>query len=124
MSSGSSANVARFLDLRAGEQPDRTAVLVPQGRKDGQIQYERISFAELHSQSEKIAHGMVENGIRRGTRTLLMVRPGGDLIRCCFALFKVGAVPVVIDPGMGLKHFLSCVQRTRPEAAIYEQRSN
>lgn len=118
MSSRSSANVARFLDLRAGEQPDRTAVLVPQGRKNGQIQYERISFAELHSQSEQIAHGMVENGVRRGTRTLLMVRPGGDLIRCCFALFKVGAVPVVIDPGMGLKHFLSCVQRTRPEALV------
>ena len=51
-------------------------------------------------------------------RTLLMVRPGSDLIRCCFALFKVGAVPVVIDPGMGLKNFLSCVRRTRPEALV------
>jgi acyl-CoA synthetase (AMP-forming)/AMP-acid ligase II len=114
-----SANVARFLGERAREQPLGCAVMAPAGRdRDGLIRYERLSFAELHAQSDQIAHGLARAGIGRGTRVLLMVKPGSDLIRCCFALFKAGAVPVVIDPGMGLKHFLACVRRTRPEALV------
>ena len=114
-----SANVARFLGERALERPDGHAVLAPMGReKNGDIRYEELSFAALHAQSDQVAHGMAGRGIRRGERVLLMVKPGSDLIRACFALFKLGAVPVVIDPGMGLRHFLQCVRRTRPEALL------
>jgi acyl-CoA synthetase (AMP-forming)/AMP-acid ligase II len=119
MSGTQSANVARFLEQRVAAQPDAPALMAPLGRDgSGKILYERITFAQLHQQSEQVAHGFVAAGIRPGMRTLLMVRPGSDLIRCCFALFKVGAVPVVIDPGMGLKNFLSCVRRTNPEALV------
>lgn len=119
MSSASSANVARFLEKQAFAQPDGAAVLAPSGRdREGAIHYERISFAELHGQSEQLAHALRDAGLRPGMRTLLMVKPGSDLIRCCFALFKLGAVPVVIDPGMGLRQFPSCVRRTRPEALV------
>lgn len=119
MSEDRSANVARFLSLRAREQPEAGALMAPLGRdRQGDIRYERLSFAELHRQSEQVAHGLVAAGLRPGTRVLLMVKPGSDLIRCCFALFKTGAVPVIIDPGMGLKHFLACVRRTRPEALL------
>ena len=119
MNPSDSANVARFLGQCAATQPEGTAVLAPVGRdQSGKIIYETLSFAQLHAQSEQLAHGLREKGIQPGTRTLLMVKPGSDLIRCCFALFKTGAVPVVIDPGMGLKNFLSCVRRTRPEALV------
>lgn len=117
--SGQSANVARFLLERAREQPEACAVMAPRGRdKAGEICYESLSFAELQVQSGQVAHGLRAAGIGPGTRVLLMVKPGSDLIRCCFALFKMGAVPVVIDPGMGLKSFLGCVERTRPEAVL------
>jgi len=119
MSDTASANVARFLAVQAREQPAACALKAPLGRdSSGNILYEDISFSDLHAQSEQVAHGLTARGIRAGTRVLLMVRPGSDLIRCCFALFKVGAVPVVIDPGMGLRHFLACVKRTRPEALL------
>ena len=119
MSGTGSANVVRFLADQARAQPDALALLAPVGRdRRGMIDYERITFAELHAQSGQVAHALRAQGLTPGMRTLLMVRPGSDLIRCCFALFKLGAVPVVIDPGMGLKHFLSCVRRTRPEALL------
>jgi acyl-CoA synthetase (AMP-forming)/AMP-acid ligase II len=119
MTAEDSANVARFLGKCAKDQPDALAVLAPMGRgSDGAIRYEKLSFAELHAQSEQLAHALVAKGLKPGMRTLLMVKPGSDLIRCCFALFKTGAVPVVIDPGMGLKHFLNCVRRTQPEALV------
>jgi len=47
-----------------------------------------------------------------------MLRQGLPLIAAVFALFKLGAVPIVIDPGMGLKNFLRCVDRSRPKALV------
>jgi acyl-coenzyme A synthetase/AMP-(fatty) acid ligase len=47
-----------------------------------------------------------------------MVRPGIDFFTLTFALFKTGAVPVVVDPGMGLERMLRCLASTRPEAFI------
>jgi acyl-CoA synthetase (AMP-forming)/AMP-acid ligase II len=47
-----------------------------------------------------------------------MVRQGLPLIAATFALFKLGAVPVVIDPGMGLRNFLACVARSRPRVLL------
>ena len=47
-----------------------------------------------------------------------MVRAGIELISITYALFKAGAVPVLIDPGMGRKAFLGCVSRNQPEAFI------
>ncbi|MFP4157493.1 MAG: fatty acid CoA ligase family protein [Opitutales bacterium] len=112
-------NVAHFLVKQAAGQPDRAAVRAPDGRlSDGSIRYKERSFAELESEASAAAHLFQSSGVHRGTRVLLMVRPGLDLIRIVFALFKIGAVPIVIDPGMGLKRFLRCVRHTQPEAII------
>jgi acyl-CoA synthetase (AMP-forming)/AMP-acid ligase II len=47
-----------------------------------------------------------------------MVRPGIEFFALIFAVFKTGAVPVVVDPGMGIRRMLSCYKSTRPEAFI------
>jgi olefin beta-lactone synthetase len=119
MISGMNANVARFLDEMAHRQGERCALRVPLGGVgEGGIRYAERSFAELAESSDRAAALLAGRGIGRGTRTLLMVKPGLPLIEICFALFKLGAVPVVIDPGMGLKGFLRCVRRTEPEALV------
>ncbi|KAF0095404.1 MAG: AMP-dependent synthetase and ligase [Puniceicoccaceae bacterium 5H] len=121
MTPDASANVARFLPRMAAQVPDHCAVKVPQGQDghgEGPIRYLERSFAELERESNAVCRLLAQRGIRRGTRTLLMVKPGLDLIQLTFALFKVGAVPVVIDPGLGLKHFLRCVRHTQPEALV------
>jgi acyl-coenzyme A synthetase/AMP-(fatty) acid ligase len=109
-----SKNVARYLVDRAAASGEAAAVQAARGGGH----FERLSFAELNAQSDAVGHLLRSKGVRQGTRVLLLVKPGADLIRCCFALFKVGAVPVIIDPGMGLKSFLSCVRRSRPEALV------
>jgi len=110
---GEVTNVARFLPLRAADQPDQPAILAPNGNG-----YNRRTFRELEADSNAAARLMQAQGITQGTRTLVMVRPGLDLIACAFALFKLGAVPLLIDPGMGLKNFLKCVGRSEPEALV------
>ncbi|MEM1222610.1 MAG: fatty acid CoA ligase family protein [Verrucomicrobiota bacterium] len=113
------SNVAHFLAEQAIAQPDEPAVRAPFGKeKDGRIRYVEKTFAELEDQASATAHLFLAKGIQRGTRVLLMVKPGLDLIRIVFALFKLGSVPVVIDPGMGLKGFLRGVRHVKPEAVV------
>ena len=113
------ANIARHLALMAAAQPDRPALKIPRGRTaDGRIDYLKLSFAELDAEVSAWSTRLSSAGIGPGDRTLVMVKSGLPLIAAVFALFRVGAVPVVIDPGMGLKNFLSCVARSRPKALV------
>lgn len=113
------ANVARYLSEAARSEPAAPALMVPRGRDpDGSIRYQVLDRAGLDLEADAWARRMGDAGIGQGMRVLLMVRPGLSLTAICFALFKVGAVPVVIDPGMGLRAFLRCVQRSRPEAVV------
>lgn len=103
----------------AARQPDQPALRIARGRlHDGTIRYLDLNFAELDRETDAWAHRLTAAGIARGTRVLLLVRPGLSLIGLCFGLFKVGAVPVVIDPGMGIRSFLRCVRHTAPEALV------
>lgn len=113
------ANISRHLPLMAGRQPDRAAIKVPRGRAgDGSIDYLALSFAELDAEVRAWAAHFASQGVRPGDRVLVMVRQGLPLIAAAFALFRLGAVPVIIDPGMGRPAFLSCVARTRPRVLL------
>lgn len=114
-----SANIARHLPLMAERQPDHPAVKVPRGRTgDGRIDYLALTFRELDAEVDAWVARLQSKGVRRGDRVLVMVRQGLPLIAAAFALFKLGAVPVIIDPGMGRANFLACVARSRPRVLL------
>jgi acyl-CoA synthetase (AMP-forming)/AMP-acid ligase II len=118
-SSAANANIARHLALMAAAQPSTAALKVPRGRTStGAIDYLALSFAELDTEVSAWCDRLTAAGIHRGDRTLVMVRQGLPLIAAVFALFRIGAVPVVIDPGMGRKNFLACVARSKPRALV------
>jgi len=103
----------------AAAHPHRAALKIPRGRtRAGDIDYLSLSFAELDAEVSAWKVRLAAAGIARGDRTLLLVRQGLPLIASAFALFRLGAVPVVIDPGMGLKNFFACVARSRPTALV------
>ena len=113
------SNVSRYLDETAEKMGEREALKIPRGRDaSGRIDYLVLSFRELTQEQDNWGRHLIRRGIGRGSRVLLMARPGLPLISLCFALFKIGAVPIVIDPGMGLRSFLSCVRRSRPDALV------
>lgn len=114
-----SANIARHLPLMAARQPDRAAVKIPRGRTGaGGIDYLTLSFSELDTEVDAWVARLESRGVRPGDRVLVMVRQGLPLIAAAFALFKLGAVPVIIDPGMGRKNFLACVARSKPRVLL------
>jgi len=117
--SADSANIARYLPLMAARQPGHPAVKIPRGKtRAGDIDYLVLTFAELTAEVDAWGVRLVARGVRSGDRALVMVRQGLPLIAATFALFKLGAVPVVIDPGMGLRNFLACVARSRPRVLL------
>ena len=114
-----SANIARHLPLIAALQPERAAVKIPRGRTStGAIDYLTLSFAELENEVNAWVTHLQQKSVQRGDRVLVMVRQGLPLIAAAFALFKLGAVPIIIDPGMGRKNFLACVARSKPRVLL------
>jgi olefin beta-lactone synthetase len=113
-------NVASHLVRMAADFPGRVAIHVPRGRvrPEGPTEHRAITFAGLNAEVDAIAHGLVTSGIVRGTRTALMVPPSADFFALTFALFKVGAVPVMIDPGMGVRNLGRCLAEAEPAVFI------
>ena len=110
-------NVATHLKEMVRRHPYKRAVVSPFGRdKAGRVCYRHLTFQQLDEESDRLAHGLESAGIGRGTRTILMVRPSLEFFALTFAMFKTGAVPVVVDPGMGIRRMVACFKQSRPEA--------
>ncbi len=113
------ANISFGLKNIAAKYPHKRAIVCPAGKdKKGRSLYSQMTFAQLERQSDRLAFGLERIGITRGVRTILMVTPGIDFFVISFAMFKVGAIPVVVDPGMGLDRMLYCLQSGKPKAFI------
>jgi acyl-CoA synthetase (AMP-forming)/AMP-acid ligase II len=108
-------NIASALPRLAREHPDRVAMRCP-GRDGGYRQ--QLTYAQLDARSDAIAAGLARHGIVRGTRTVVMVRPTPEFFLVMFALFKAGAVPVLVDPGIDRRALKQCLDEARPEAFI------
>src|SRR5947209_897281 len=105
-----SLNIAAHLPALAAREPYRPAVVFPEGRDaSGRVAYTRFTFRQLDDESNRLAAGLETLGIGRGTRTVLMVKPSLEFFALTFALFKAGAVPVLVDPGMGIRNLKQCL---------------
>jgi acyl-CoA synthetase (AMP-forming)/AMP-acid ligase II len=108
-------NIAASLPRLARERPDQVAMRC--SGRDGRYAI-ALSYAELDARSDAIAAGLAARGIVRGTRTVLMVRPTPEFFLLMFALFKAGAVPVLVDPGIDKRALRQCLDEAAPEAFI------
>ncbi len=109
----SHTNVAAYLPDLAESLPDGLAVAVAKGNT-----YQELTFKELNARCDKIAHGLRSVGFEKGMRTVLMVTPSPEFYALTFALFKLQVVPVLVDPGMGIKNLKKCLAEAQPDAFI------
>ena len=112
-------NIAAALTEMAARQPYTPAIMVPQGRDElGNVAYTHYTYRQLDQQSDFIARGLEQIGIGRGVKTALMVKPSLEFFALTFAIFKAGAVPILIDPGIGTKSLKTCLAEAEPAAFI------
>lgn len=109
-------NIAAALSQWAAKTPNREAVV--EAVRGSMREYRSLTFAELDSRAARYAAGLHRVGIRKGTRTVLMVTPGLDFFALVFALFRVGATLVLIDPGIDKKALKECLAECEPEAFV------
>lgn len=77
-----------------------------------------LTFGELEQKSDQYAWHLSNNGVKAGDRVILMVKPSAEFICITFALFKLGAPVILIDPGMGYKNLLTCISGVVPKVLI------
>ena len=105
-------NIAKHLEKNAHRLPNSIAVLFhsnPSSKK---------TFSQLYEDVINCASFFTKKGIKKRERTLVLVKPGYELIICCFGLLYIGSIPVIIDPGMGISSLLNCIKITKPKNII------
>ncbi len=118
-SSPNLVNMSAFIRQKAEETPHKRAIVIPSGRdKANRVAYTWLTFKQLEDETNRYARGFSNIGIKRGTKVVVMLKPGHEFFITFFALSKIGATMVMIDPGMGLKNLKTCLAEAEPDAFI------
>ena len=108
-----------LLSKFAKEKPNSTAIIeADKSLFSKSLSYKKFTYSELNQESTNIAKGLYQKGVRKGMKAVLMVPPGKDFLAIIYALFKLGTILVLIDPGMGKKNVTSCINKVQPEVFI------
>ncbi|MFI0421231.1 (2,3-dihydroxybenzoyl)adenylate synthase [Spongiactinospora sp. 9N601] len=82
--------LGRLLRAAAAEHGGRTALADP---------HARLTFAGWDAAADRLAAGLTELGVRSGDRVLVQLPNRIEFAVLCFALLRIGALPVLALPG-------------------------
>lgn len=106
-------NIGNVLSEVAVSQADKNGLVAPiRGT------WRSWTFQELAQAADIFKRDLYKKGVRKGDRVMLMVRPSMEFICLTFSLFQLGAVVILIDPGMGYKNLLRCIGSVRPDILV------
>ncbi|MDR2769478.1 MAG: AMP-binding protein [Puniceicoccales bacterium] len=111
-------NIEDAIEKVAAECPLHPAIKIPQRCSLNNVHYKTISFETLRNYVGKLSTHLFGQGVARGDRVLVMVPPGKDLLVLIFSLLSIEAIPIIIDPGMGVRNFLKCAKKTQPSVLV------
>lgn len=114
---GIERNLCLYLTEAVKRFPTELAVSV-QKKSLTQLTYQEINFEQLNQRSDQIAYALNQHGIKQGAKAVLMVTPSIDFFALTFALFKAGIIPILVDPGMGIKNLKQCFKEAKPDTFI------
>ena len=101
----------------AAERGDNLAVIEPSFLVD-ELKFSQLSYLQLKNLVNKYQRGLSELGLKAGDKVLMLVSPGNEFVALSYAVMGRGAIPVFLDPGMGLKKLLKCIEALNPEVLI------
>ena len=112
-------NIADRLRISAAIVPRQRAVIFPETRDAaGRVAWTHMTFLQLDAEVDDIARGLIELGVRPGHRIVLMVRPSIEFIALTFGIMRAGACCTLIDPGMGKRGVLRCLDTVNPDGFV------
>lgn len=110
-------NIAHRIEDWATRTPEKICLKFPI-KRGSSYQYDTLTFKEFNELSSHYSAMLSSEGITKGDKVLLFIRPSFDFPALTFALFKMGAIPILIDPGMGLKNLFKAIKDAKPDYLI------
>ena len=117
----SGADPARVPSWAALTDPARAttdAIVEPPGPGDPSGAPRRISFGELSADVHALAAGLYAHGVQPGDRVASLVTPGRELATLLYACWRLGAVVVVADAGLGPKGLGRALRSAAPDHLV------
>jgi acyl-CoA synthetase (AMP-forming)/AMP-acid ligase II len=109
-------NIAAMLSERAAAHPDVPAIIdAPRGQGSPA---RATTYAELERAAAQGAALLWGAGLRPGDRVLVFVPMSAELYAVLIALFRLGLVPMLVDPSAGLEHLERCCALMPPRAFV------
>ena len=105
-------NISDLLSQQASRYPDKPCLIQALDKKN----YRQVSYRQFVDRVEQAVTGL--SSLKAGTITVLALPFGIDYCALVFALFRLGAVPMFIDPRMGLANLRRCLRAIQPQAVI------
>lgn len=106
------AEQTRLWERIGAVDPDRVAI-VELGRRP-----RSIAFGELDRRVTDVAAGLAADGVKPGDRVALMIPPGVDLTVALYACWRLGAVMVLVDSGLGPRNMSRALASAAPQHLI------
>ncbi len=101
------------LQTNATKHPDKPAFIYPHHGIS-----KTVTYAQLLDSTNRFARGLQACSLTPGMRAVMMTPPGIEFFPFAFALLKLGIVPIIVDPAIGLKKLGPCINETEPEIFI------
>lgn len=79
---------------------------------------EVVTRGEFESKVATYAAALVARGVQQGHRIAVLVPPGVDLLAVVYACWRIGAVTVVADRGLGLRGLGAAVKSARVQHVV------
>jgi olefin beta-lactone synthetase len=92
---------------------DDDAIAFHDGARD-----ESVTFAELHRRVMVAVAALGRSGVRPGDRLGVLVPPSIDLVTTVYASWRLGAVPVIADRGLGLRGLGAALRGAQVNAVV------
>ena len=106
---GAAFNYAAYLADLNRERGDRTAYIDDAGS---------LSYAELFERAARLANGLLDAGIRREERVLLLMHDCNDWPVAFLGAIHAGIVPVAVNTLLPADDYLYMLQHSRAQAAL------
>ncbi len=103
-------NISDYIYSIAKQFPDKPAVLHPY----------TISYKEFQTEIDHFVLGLTRIGLKKGHKVLLLVKPSPQMFILTFSIIRMGAIPVMIDPGMGHKAMIKAFSKLKIDMFIGE----
>ncbi len=99
------------VEVSAEPAAERPAVVEMGGGKT-------VTFGDLRDRVDQTAVGLLKAGVEPGDRVALMIPPGVDLSVALYGCWRMGAVAVLVDAGLGPKGMSGALAAANPDHFI------